>query len=173
MSDKQRTPNLHTECLCSKFVPAYINAQLAQILKKCLYPGILKHIPFCKTKQTDRYCILISICSQCQWNEAKNRLRTQIFEKLASLGFITSLVEFGCNGHSRGLVHLALKLVSQNPFKEINIHVWRSKIAILNNSTVEVKHCGTWDCSILLLTQRDKWWEHAEPCPSECKQHDT
>jgi len=37
--------------------------------EKCLYPGIFKHIPFCKTKQTDRYCILISICSPCQWEK--------------------------------------------------------------------------------------------------------
>lgn len=95
--------------------------------EKCLYPGILKRILFCKTKQTDRYCILISICSPCRWNKAKNRLQTQIFQKLVSLGFITALVEFGCNGHSTGLVHLAeyiLELISQKPLSKRLIYMF-------------------------------------------------
>jgi len=68
--------------------------------------------------------------------KARNRLRT-IFQKLVSLGFITALVEFGCNGHSTGLVHLAeciLELISQNPFSKRLIYMFgEGKWPILNN----------------------------------------
>lgn len=109
--------------------------------------------------------------------KAKNSPRTQIFENLPSLCFITRLLEFFCNGRSSGLIHLPesiLEVISWQTSQREKYTKQCSEVVenpLLNNRTVEVKHRGT--CTVYtehlrLVVDSESLWETSGERTQNC-----